>query len=270
MALITSTCVAQEEVAAAEGCPVSFEATLDIYSAYIWRGVQVNDDPVAQPGASVGFDMGDLGSISAGVWANYDFNNFSRGDNRADGFSELDYTLSYAIDLADFSLELGHIWYSFPVIDDDVYDIGTEEIYVSVAYNNDIVTPSLTVYHDYNTDSNADDIKGTYASAALTKDFEITEQVTAGVFASLGWCDQDYAKSYAESYVGSSVAGIDQDYFIDGNLGASVSYAINDNLSVGATLVWTSVVDSEVRDAADDEDIDTDMIWGGVNLAAAF
>ena len=105
--------------------------------------------------------LGDYGSISAGVWANYDFNNFAAGDGRADGFSELDYTLSYGIDLGDFSVEVGHIWYSFPVISEDEYDVATEEIYGSVAYNNDIVTPSLAVYHDYSSD---DDVEGTYAS----------------------------------------------------------------------------------------------------------
>ena len=39
--------------------------------------------------------------------------------------------------------------------------------------------------------------------------------------------------------------------------------------SVGATVVWTSVLDDGIRenvDAAQDKDI----LWGGVNLAAAF
>ncbi|MDA3923581.1 MAG: hypothetical protein PF904_02645 [Kiritimatiellae bacterium] len=258
MVAVASTCMAQE-VAEAEGIPLSFDVTLDIYSSYVWRGYQVNDDPVAQPGAVASLDLGEYGSIFAGVWANYDFNNFSGGDNRADGFSELDYTLSYAIDLKDFSLEVGHIWYSYPVFSDEEYDVSTEEIFVSIAYNNDIVTPSLTVYHDYSDD---DDVEGTYASVALSKDFEITEQVSASVFASLGGCDEDYA----DSYYGAA----DGNYLLDGNVGVSTSYAINDYLSVGATLVWTSVVDSDVRDVADANGLDQDMLWGGLNLAASF
>jgi hypothetical protein len=238
---------------AAEGSPLSFEATLDLYSHYAWRGIEINDEPVAQPGASASYSLGDAGSISAGVWANYDFTNFSKNDGRADGISEIDYTLSYAIDISDFSLELGHIWYTFPV-KGGPDGSSTREVYGAVAYNNDIVTPSLTVYYDYAA------VEGFYGSFALAKDFEINEQVTAGVFASLGAGDDNYNKGY----------GLTSDNaIIDANLGASVSYAINDIFSVGATVVWTSVVDDGIRsnvDAAQDKDI----LWGGINLAAAF
>ena len=39
-------------------------------------------------------------------------------------------------------------------------------------------------------------VEGVYGRAALSKDFELAEQVTAGVFASLGAGDDNYNKGY--------------------------------------------------------------------------
>ncbi|MFO7937916.1 MAG: hypothetical protein R6V06_09980 [Kiritimatiellia bacterium] len=252
MVAIAFTTVAQE-VVETEGCPIAFDATLDFYSHYAWRGIEYNDEPVAQPGAAARYDMAEYGSVSAGVWANYDFTNFKKHDGRGDGFSEIDYTLNYAVDVEDLTLEAGHIWYTFPVKDGQD-ESSTREVYGSVAYNNDIVVPSLTVYYDYA------DIEGFYGNAALSKNFEIAEQVTAGLFASLGAGDDNYNKGY----------GLTRDNaLIDGNLGACVTYAINDIFSVGATAVWTSVLDDGIRENVD-ADQHKDILWGGINLAASF
>ena len=254
--VVASVCVAQDAPVAqaeAEGLPVSFDAGVDLYSHYLWRGIEVNDEPVAQPAGTVSLDLAEFGSVSAGVWANYDFTNFGKGDGRADGFSEIDYTVSYAIDVADFSLEAGHIWYTFPV-KDGPDGASTREVYGAVAYNNDIVTPSLSVYYDYAV------VEGFYGNAALSKAFELDEQTTASVFASVGAGDDNYNKGY----------GLTSDNaLIDGNIGVNVSYAVNDILSVGVTVVWSSVLDDGIRENVDAAQ-DKDWLWGGVNLSASF
>lgn len=255
MVAIASTCVAQEvaEAAEAESFPVSFNAGVDLYSHYLWRGIEVNDEPVAQPAGTATFDLEEFGSVSAGVWANYAFSNSRKGDGRTDGFNEVDYTLNYGIDVSDFSLEVGHIWYTFPRRNGSD-GASTREVYGAVAYNNDIVTPSLAVYYDYA------DIEGTYAVAALSKDIEINEQLTAGVFASMGAGDDNYNKGY----------GLTTDSaLIDGNIGASLTYAIDDTFTVGATVVWSSVLDDGIRNNVDPVQ-DRDWLWGGINFAAAF
>jgi len=254
MIAVASAGIAQEAapVVAAESSPLSFEATLDLYSAYVWRGCVITDEPVYQPGGSIGYDLGDLGSISAGVWANFDMTD-ANNTRSTGGLNELDYTLSYAKDLGDFSLEAGNIWYTFPKSNGPDYGNSTEEVYGKVAYNNDIVVPSFALYYDYNV------VEGFYGSFALAKDFEINDQVTAGLFGSIGAGDEDYVRAY----YGSSDAAV-----LDGNLGAYISYAINDNFSIGATLVWTSLIDSDVRDQGAYHE--EDMLWGGINLAASF
>jgi hypothetical protein len=254
MFTVVSTCVAQEAaVVEAEGSPVSFAAGLDLYSHYLWRGIEVNDEPVGQPAGTATYGLGDYGSISAGVWANYAFTNSRKGDGRTDGFNEVDYTLSYAIDVADFSLEAGHIWYTFPRRDGQDGP-STREVYGAVAYNNDIVTPSLALYYDYAA------IEGLYGTAGLTKEFELDEQTTATVFGLVGAGDDNYNKGY----------GLTTDNaLIDGSIGANVTYAINDIVSVGATVVWSTVIDSGIRDNVDPVQ-DKEWLWGGINLAASF
>ncbi len=249
--------VAQEAapVAVKEESPdtgFAFDATVDIYSAYVWRGCVVNDRPVWQPGGTVSYATGDYGTFSAGAWANFDITD--RNNARAGGgLNEIDYTLSYAIDVGDFSLEAGHIWYTFPKANGGDYLGSTREVYGSVAYNNDLVTPSLALYYDYAA------VEGFYGIAALNKEFELGDRTTLGFDLSLGAGDDDYMNAY----FGENSAGL-ADFTAD----VYVSYALTDAISVGAKLAWTSLVDSGARD--NEVYWKEDILWGGVNLAASF
>lgn len=229
----------------------SFDATVDLYSAYVWRGLVVNDRPVWQPAGTISYDTGDYGTVSAGAWANFDITD-RNGYRSGGGLNEIDYSASYAIDVSDFTLEAGHIWYTFPKSGGQDYFSSTREVYGSVAYNNDIVTPSLALYYDYA------EYDGYYGLAALNKEFALTDQLTLGLDLSLGAGDDDYM-----AYFGADDAGL-----MDFNAGAYVSYTLTDNLSVGAKVVWTSLVDSDARD--NEAGWDEDLLWGGLNLAASF
>ncbi len=252
VALLILTAMLNIVVNAAENMPLSFDATLDIYSAYVWRGMVITDEPVYQPGGALTLNLNEYGSLYAGAWANFDMTD-ANGTRSAGGLNEIDYTLGYAVDVDAFSLELGHIWYTFPNAGGTDYLPSTREIYASVAYNNELIVPSVAVYYDYA------DAGGTYALFGLSKEFEINERVTAGLTASLGVAENNFN----EYYYGST-----DDAFVDGNLGANVTYAINEYLSVGATVVWTSLLDGDLRDNAYHSK--EDLLWGGINLAASF
>jgi uncharacterized protein (TIGR02001 family) len=247
---VASICVAQD-AAGAEGSPLSLDIGADLYSAYIWRGIQVNDEPVIQPAASLSYDLGDFGSISAGAWGNFDLT--EGGPNGDPDMSEVDYTISYAVDVSDFSLEAGHIWYTFPNSHGSDGS-STKEVYGAIAYNNDIVTPSAALYYDY------DLAEGFFGTLGLGKDFELAENISASLFSTLGAGDDDYNMFYYGTT--AAVAALD--------VGASASYAINDTVSVGVTVVWTSLIDGDIRDNADAAGLDEDMLWGGINLSASF
>lgn len=232
---------------------ISFDATLDLYSAYVWRGEVINDEPVWQPGATVSYSMGEYGTLSGNVWANFNATGNLDHDHFC-GMDELDYTASYAVDVGPVSLSAGHIWYTFPSISDTTYAHSTREVFATAAYNNDIVTPFVKGYYDYESD-----IEGFYGNVGLTKSVDITDQFSVGGETSLGMADDNYM----DFAFGSNDSG-----FVDFNAALFCSYAITDNLSIGARIAWMSLLDSDARDAQTYSD--NDMVWGGINLAASF
>lgn len=138
MIAVGSVARAQEAASAAaaeeEGCPLSFDATLDFYSAYVWRGNVINDEPVWQPGATISYSAGDYGTLSVNVWQNWNVTD-NLDHKQFGGLDESDYTVSYAVDVGPCSLEVGHIWYTFPRANGPDYAHSTEEVYGGIAYN---------------------------------------------------------------------------------------------------------------------------------------
>ncbi len=231
---------------------LSFDATLDLYSAYVWRGCVINDEPVWQPGATVSYATGDYGTLSANVWANLNMTDRTKHTHFG-GLEEIDYTLSYEVDVGPVSLSAGHIWYTFPSISSADYAGSTREVYATAAYNNDIVTPFVKAYYDY------EYAEGFYGNAGLTKSIDVTDQFSVGAEVSVGAADGDYMSAYF---------GTDDDGLVDFNAALFCSYALTDNLSVGARVAWMSLIDSDARD--NEVYWDEDLLWGGINLAASF
>ncbi|MHC4368821.1 MAG: hypothetical protein ACYSW8_14535, partial [Planctomycetota bacterium] len=158
---------------------IEFELTADFFNKYIWRGQNLVDDWVFQPGASATY-----GGLTASFWGNLDLTN----ENGSEGeFSEIDLSLDYSgqfpgIDILGYSV--GMINYDFPVTGgaDD-----TTEVYVGL--NADVpASPSVTYYRD------VDEVKdGTYISVGVGYSFENVFElgpdtpVGVDLSASLGW-----------------------------------------------------------------------------------
>jgi len=162
---------------------VSLGASADVMSKYVWRGQNLVDDWVLQPGAYVGYK-----GFTASFWGNLDLTD----ENGYQGeFSEIDLTLDYSrqmpgIDILSYSL--GFINYDFPIKDglDDTW-----EIYWGLGL--DVLTsPSVTVYHD------VDEAAGTYVSFGIGHSIENLNDLGIGVDlgASIGWGSSGYNKSY--------------------------------------------------------------------------
>lgn len=265
-AWVATTGQAQEAAAAKEESPLSFSGTLDIYSAYVWRGMILDQHAVAQPGATATFDMGDAGSISANVWMNWDLSQksgHSKTTRSGGGIDELDFTLSYSVDVGPVGLSVGHIWYTFPGGGWPKDSYSTEELYVSASYNNDIVTPFVQVYYDYNfvgQDFSADPFECLYANMGLNKSFEVTDQFSVGGALSVGWGANEYNNAYWGSEEGLS----------DYQAKVFCSYALTDNLTIGGTLAYTGLFDTSYGLDRDDASTPESLVWGGVNLGVSF
>ena len=161
---------------------ISIWASADFYSKYVWRGQNLVNDWVHQPGASVGYK-----NLTASFWGNLDLTD----ENGYQGeFSEIDLTLDYSSQVPgiDFlSYSLGFINYDFPVNDgaDDTW-----EIYWGLGL--DIpASPSVTVYHD------VDEAAGTYASFGIGHSIELNDLgLGVDLSASIGWGSSGYNKTY--------------------------------------------------------------------------
>jgi hypothetical protein len=207
----------------------------------------VNDEPVLQPDLAMTYSFGDYGSVTADAWMNFD----TTGNNdqrHVGGINEIDYTLQYNVTLGDFSLGVGHIWYTFPSVSSADYYNSTREIFVSAAYNNDIVVPFVKVYCDYA------EAEGFYATVGLRKEMTF-DKLTAGAEVALSGATHPYTEFW---YSGAE----SQYWFTDAQAVIYAKYTITDNIFVGARLGWVSTVDSELKDVYHENN----LLWGGINL----
>ena len=237
--------------------PFSIEVSTDILSDYVWRGTICNDNPVWQPSVTLAYDAGDYGKLSGNVWSSLDLTH-KRGtatnSRRSCGLQEIDYTLSYAVDLFDLGFEVGHIWYTFP----NANGSSDQDLYATISYENDILTPSASLYWNYS-DSAGTDISSVYASFTLSHEFTleaVSEDLTLTPSASLGFGDNAYTDVGAE--------------LTDQTIGISAAYALSKNVSVGAQINYTWTPSHTLRHAGYMSEDKDQVVWGGVNLTLGF
>jgi hypothetical protein len=166
-------------------------ASTDFYSAYVWRGQVLVDNPVFQPSAYIGIEK-----FSASVWGNYSFDD--------DKWTELDYTLDYTTGLDALSpklekvnLSVGYIYYDFP---DLPAGCDSQELYATVGVDT-FLSPSAAVYWDF------DQGDGEYFEVAVEHCVPIQKAIL-NLSASVGYNagQWDYASSWSAALFGASLS----------------------------------------------------------------
>jgi hypothetical protein len=237
------TVKAQEEV--------TVGATADFFGKYVWRGQNLVDDWVLQPGAAVGYK-----GLTASAWGNLDLTgeNGNRGE-----FSEVDLTLDYSWQCSKFdvlSYSVGLIYYDFPVphAGDD-----TTELYWGLSLDVP-ASPSLTVYHDI------DEAEGAYVSLGVGHSFAEAFELGPGVpvsldlGATLGWGSASYNKFYW---------GPDKSKLNDLVLSLALPFEIG-GLTIMPSVNYVTLVSDEIR-RTDAYGSDSDDLWyAGVGFAKEF
>ncbi len=170
------------------GNVAEFEFSTGYFGKYIWRGQNLDDDPVFQPGLTASFN-----GFTAGIWGNLETTSINRNSGE---FTEIDYYIDYSADVQGVDIlgySVGIITYDFPVngsADD------TTELYAGVSLDVP-ANPSVTFYRDVDEAKN-----GTYISVGLGHSFEnvfdIAGETAVGVDigATLGWGNTTYNKFY--------------------------------------------------------------------------
>ena len=227
---------------------VSIEITADYVSKYIWRGQNLTDEPVIQPGISAGYK-----GLTASIWGNLETTSIN--DNSGE-FTELDYTLDYSGALPGIEgigYSIGLINYHFPSVAGD-----TTEFYWGL--NCDLpLSPSLTLYHDI------DEIKGTYASFGLSHSMakigELGPDIPVGIeiAGALGWGSSGYNEGYW---------GVDESKLND--LTLSVSFPVEvGGWTFVPSLNYITLVSDDIR-GTDAYDTDSDYFLVSIGLSKSF
>lgn len=194
---------------AAAAFTASAEVSVDVASAYVFRGETFVDDVVVQPG----FETTAFGdAIGVGTWANF--------NTDSSQFDEIDYYFSYSVPMGEDSpvaVDVGYTEYTYPTSTDDA----DREPFVSFGYAMDAVESSLLVA--YGVDGGIED--SLYLELGLGTGLDVAENVAVGLSAALGYVDPDEG----ESGFSHLTLGLGVDVAIpetDRSISASVNYVV--------------------------------------------
>jgi hypothetical protein len=248
--LMVGFAVAEE--AKVEAPAVAANTDLPVLSAYVWRGQVLNDEAVFQPALNL-----TKGGLGLNVWGNF---NLTDSVTEDPDFSEIDLTLSYGGKAGVVGYGVGLIEYLFPnstlaTDEGGVGYPGTRELYASLSLPELPVIPALSVYRDI------DEADGTYAAVSVAYSQSLVAKLTLGLSASLGMADADYNSFYF---------GVDESALNDANVGATLSYALLDTLTVVPGVQYTWLPDSDIEDGAAGLYKDKEALTGSLKINYVF
>jgi hypothetical protein len=222
--------------------PAGLEAATEVdwFSSYVSRGQVNSDKPVIQPQVEI-MKYG----VYVNAWGNLDLSDQVSGGR---DFSEVDLTLGYKLPLETVEIRLGVIDYVFP----NVGAPETRELFATVEYPNEIITPCLEAYYDF------DEAGGCYFFLTLEHEFAFLDEklrLIPGV--SSGWGSCTYNNYFFETAEGA---------LNDGNVYAELEYDVIDNLTIGVSAAYMWLWDADIRDGASAIYMDTKHWTFGVKL----
>lgn len=210
--LAVMTLVVVPFVAQADETPVKITADAPFFNKYVWRGVNLINDPVFQPSINL-----ESKGWNLNLWGNYDFNNDKR-------FNEFDITLSYSGELAQGSWTAGYIDYAFPSSTPG----HTREFFGNFTFNQEW-NPYIQVNFD------VDEIDGMYARVGASK--AISTQV--GEIDFHGWF------GYGDKKMNNALYGNNKSGLADFGVEATWSKQLNENATGYVKLGYTTLLDSK-------------------------
>ncbi len=247
-------CVVEPGQAVEEKSPFTFNAQIDFYSAYVWRGIVFCEEPVYEPGAQIHYDAGVLGRFMAGVWANAEMGDNRRGHDG--GVTEADYFAGWNRNFGQLVTGLGYAYCQFPQRQ-PANLCNIHVVSASIDWKNSWVTPFV----NGNLDINESD--GFYAQFGLSRAFVLTEDERLFLRMStyLSWGSGPYNRYYFGQNSGD---------LVDYNVTLSLAYALTKNVTIGGTVAASGLIDGTIRDQAQQNYGYNDLVWGGFNIALRF
>lgn len=237
VAIMVSAVSATASLAAIE---VEGDAYIGMFDKYLWRGYDLSgSEGVVQGGVDLTYK-----GFTLSYWTNVQaFDDTEENPIfEAGEATETDITLDYSFDLGELvSMSVGNIFYSLEGLKD------TNELYVGATLNT-ILEPSVTVYYDY--DECEED--GLFFAGSVGHGFDLAEGLSLSLGALVSYNQKsDYA-------VGNYSAWHNYE------LSAGVDFAVNDNISISPSFLYSAPISDQAKDAIDYETLT------GVSVTFAF
>ena len=216
------------------GCAVArpdWNVALDHTSRYVARGVVLFDGPAWQPSVTATADTGE-GTWSGGAWGTIDGND--DGANRGN-FTEVDFYVEHERVVGPLKTTFGLLRYVYP----HTGFPASGEVHLAAGYENEIATPTLHLWYDY------DEGDGSYVDLELARSFDLDERWSLALSASSGWMSSGQGAYYF---------GVDASGFSDFTTTAALSFAPAETFGLALTLGWASVLDDDLRQGVADGD----------------
>jgi hypothetical protein len=238
---LTSNVFALEEV--------GVEITADYFGKYIWRGQNLSDDPVFQPGISMSY-----GGFTFGIWGSLETTSINSNSGE---FTEVDQYLDYSSEVPGvegLGYSLGLIYYDFP----ETTVPRTTEVYWGFSLDAPL-SPSITFNHDI------DEADGLYISLGLghsmEKIFDLGPEtpVAMELGASYGWGDSSYNKYYW---------GVNDSKANDLTLSAAFPFEIG-GWTINPSINYVALVSSDIK-RTNAYGRDDDFLFVGIGLSKGF
>jgi len=229
-----------------QGADVS--AGVELNSAYVWRGITLNDGTVLQPSLLLQKE-----SFEVYFWGNINIGDYD-GTLETDEFSEIDIDVSYGTEALGLSVTLGVIQYLYPndgsmisTNGDPIVQSGTAEVYAKLSREiGKGVSLSLDAFYDF------DEVKDGYGKLILSHDGKIGNVlVTTGASIAIAGRGREWTETGADGL---------HDYEVYMNL----AYVMESGLGLSGRIAYTGSADEDVL-----PEQDTD-VYGGIGLKYLF
>jgi len=163
---------------AAVSLTASAQVTVDLVSAYVFRGKTVNDDVNLQPGFEV---MDKSENVTIGTWSNY--------NTDSSQFDEIDYYLGWTIPTGEspVGIDIGYTEYTYPTSTAEA----DREPYVD--FYGTAAGVDMNILLAYGVDGGIED--SLYVEFGAASEWDVAENVGLGLSAALGYVDPDVGES---------------------------------------------------------------------------
>ena len=245
---------------------------LDVNSAYVSHGRIFSDTPVAQYDLWMQMNLPEyFGWVAVDVWASQELNkrhsSRSRGNGgkQFGGIGEFDYEIVYGNSIGPVNLTASHLWYTYPRC-----GWGSQKFWtVGAEYDNEFVVPSVKFFWEYCHNNKPDE--AFMIDFALSRGFELTDKLSLKLTSKTTLYTSEYAKYISGGELTDTVFG-------GWDNGIALSYALTDNVSLGAHLNYLYKLDHRVRHCPGWDSYSVGgvhsthdgMLYGGVSASIAF